>query len=482
MANIEAEESERGLRRTTPLPKLQVTLALLMFLAEPVTATVIYPFIPAFVRRTGATENDEKKTGYYAGIIESLLFISECLCVLHWNRASDRIGRRPILLLGPLALSVAMLAFGLSKTFWQLVVSRCVQGVFNGILGVVRTVLVEITDDTNIADALTLMALTWTVGITIGPAMGGFLSDPAERWPQIFGSEFFKANPYFLPCAGAATIAFVGFLLSFFFLEETLKTRLINHGDREPSDSETHPFLDQSQELTPSPEEEPPLTVYRIISLNPHLRRCLISHAVHAFTNMSHTVLIPLVYSTSIPNGGLGLSPYQIGVILGTFGVCNGVLQFTVWNPLLKRIGPKRMFLLSYTFHIVRVVLMMFARIAAARAGKLNGLVWMLIVAQMGSSTLAATAFNSISTLIVKSSPQDVLGTINGIQQMISSGLRGMAPTIASSLFAASLALDSRISGRGVGGVWRYSVDLSQVFVIGAAVWYSLRLPSYRLL
>ena len=53
----------------TPLPKLQLYSVFLIQAAEPVTATVIYPFINQFVRETGITGGDEKKTGYYAGLI-----------------------------------------------------------------------------------------------------------------------------------------------------------------------------------------------------------------------------------------------------------------------------------------------------------------------------------------------------------------------------------------------------------------------------
>ncbi|KAG7090162.1 hypothetical protein E1B28_011770 [Marasmius oreades] len=475
MATTETEGTE--IRRTTPLPKLQISLALLIFHAEPVTATVIYPFIPAFVRRTGITKGDEKKTGYYAGIIESLFFISECLSVFHWGRASDRIGRRPILLLGPLGLTFAMLAFGLSRTFWQLVLFRCAQGVFNGNIGVVRTFIAEITDDTNIADAFTLTSLMWTVGLTIGPAMGGLLSEPAKRWPQIFGNAFFTENPYFLACAAASVFAFTAFVPSFFFLKETLKPHINTNPNREPSEDD--PLL--ADQNTSGQQKKAPPSLYTIVTSNPPLRRCLVSHAFHSFTNMSYNVLISLIYSTSISNGGFGLSPYQIGVILGTFGVSNGILQLLIWKPMLKRIGPKNMFILSYTFHIIRVFLMMLSRIAVARAGKVDWFVWALVGIQMAASTLAATAYTSISTLIIKASPQDVLGTVNGIQQMISSGLRGLAPTVASSLFAASLALDWQLFG-SAGGLCRYLVDVLQIFLIGSGVWYSLRLPQYRLI
>ena len=58
----------------TPLPKFQLLLVCLIQFAEPLTASVIYPFVNQFVRATGITQGDDKKTGYYAGVIVSLPF------------------------------------------------------------------------------------------------------------------------------------------------------------------------------------------------------------------------------------------------------------------------------------------------------------------------------------------------------------------------------------------------------------------------
>ncbi|KAL0064012.1 hypothetical protein AAF712_009080 [Marasmius tenuissimus] len=462
-------------RRTTPLPKIQTALALLIAHAEPVTAHVIYPFIPAFILKTGITNGDEKKTGYYSGIIESLFFVTECLTVFHWGRMSDRIGRRPVLLIGPLGLTFAMLGFGLSKTFWHMVIFRCAQGVFNGNLGVVKTLMAEFTDDTNLPDAFMLLSLTWNVGGTIGPALGGILSDPADRWPRIFGNALFRDNPYLLPCAAAAMFAFIGFLGCLLFLEETHKTATTKTDMASPP-SERDPLLQREHG-----RDQAQLTIYEIVIPNRSLQRTLTCHAFQAFTQMSHRVVLPLVYSTSIPEGGLGLSPFQIGMILAIYGVCNALLQILVYNPILKQLGPKRMFTLSYSFHLIRVLVMMLARIVAAQAGRVNWLVWTLIVAQMCSSTLADTAINAAATLIVKSAPPTALGAVNGIQQMISSALRGSSPLIISPLFAISLVLDLRVSG-GNGGLFRYLVDLTQMLVVVAGVWCSLKLPSYGLI
>ena len=62
------------LKSRTPLPKFQLFLVCLIQFAEPPTASVIYPFVNQFVRATGIIQGDDRKTGYYAGVIVSLLF------------------------------------------------------------------------------------------------------------------------------------------------------------------------------------------------------------------------------------------------------------------------------------------------------------------------------------------------------------------------------------------------------------------------
>ena len=62
-----------------------------------------------------------------------------------------------------------MLTFGLStSSFWATVFARSLAGFLNGNLGVVKTVLGEITDSTNRARAFSLFPVTWIVGSTIG--------------------------------------------------------------------------------------------------------------------------------------------------------------------------------------------------------------------------------------------------------------------------------------------------------------------------
>jgi hypothetical protein len=65
-------ESSSSKPKPTPLPIRQLLIVYLTQFTEPVSASVIYPFVNQFVRDTGVTGGDERKTGYYAGAVVSL--------------------------------------------------------------------------------------------------------------------------------------------------------------------------------------------------------------------------------------------------------------------------------------------------------------------------------------------------------------------------------------------------------------------------
>ncbi|KAJ3851626.1 major facilitator superfamily domain-containing protein [Lentinula lateritia] len=469
----------------TPLPKLQLLLLLLIQITEPITAEVIYPFIIGAVRNTGITHGDEKKTGYYAGVIESIFFLSECCTVYYWGRLSDVHGRRMILLLGPLGLTLAMLGFGLSKAFVTLVIFRALQGIFNGNIGVSKTVMAEITDSTNIADAFTMIPIMWSFGSTVGPALGGVLASPATQWPQSFGKiAFFHDYPYFLACAAAGLFAFVAFILSYIGLKESsprLKNKktqnrasleesepLLLDGEPQIDYSGSPPFTGKTNDHHPKPPSAWEL-------LTPDLQIVLLNYGLLSFTDMSYFVLIPLIYSSSLSIGGLGLSPYQVGLILGIFALLNGFWNLLVLTQVLKVLGPRKMYIISYSSFLVTFPLLWILRDVAHHAGGVNALVWSLIVCQLLAASFVNTAYSdlidlldSMSLLVVQNAPPGALGAVNGLAQMTASGTRGLAPLFASSLF--SLSLESRI----VGG---HLVDIVLIALSAVGLVCAFRLP-----
>jgi len=62
-------DDDQLVEKRTSLPKLQIAILFLLQFAEPLTGSVIYPFINRLIRWTGITNGDERKVGYYAGFL-----------------------------------------------------------------------------------------------------------------------------------------------------------------------------------------------------------------------------------------------------------------------------------------------------------------------------------------------------------------------------------------------------------------------------
>lgn len=168
-STIVADPEFGGAAKKKPFPAVQLTIICLTQFAEPVASSVIYPFMTSLVWHTGIARGDETKIGYFAGAIESAFFFAECLSVLQWSRLADCIGRRPVLLLGTFGVSLTIFSLGMSRNYWIVLAARCMQGIFNGaISGVGKSMIIEITDASDVPKAFGWIPAVWCAGITLG--------------------------------------------------------------------------------------------------------------------------------------------------------------------------------------------------------------------------------------------------------------------------------------------------------------------------
>ena len=127
---------------------------------------------------------DKTSVGYYVGLVvcppfphsrytidiyiqESLFFLTEAIFILQWGRLSDRIGRKPVLAIGLLGLAISMISFGLSHSLLSVIGSRALAGALNGNVGVLKSAIGELTDESNMARAFSFIPLVWFVGSTV---------------------------------------------------------------------------------------------------------------------------------------------------------------------------------------------------------------------------------------------------------------------------------------------------------------------------
>ncbi|KAI6042924.1 major facilitator superfamily domain-containing protein [Pisolithus marmoratus] len=431
-------------RRRTPLPWRQFTIILFLQLAEPLTSQLISPFAPQLIRDIGITNGDETKVGFYVGLLHSLFFATQALTVLHWSRLSDHIGRKPVLLTGLFGLSLSMYCFGLSKTFVGLVLSRALNGALNGNVGVMKSMMVEITDETNLAQAYAYMPIAWSSGGTLGPLIGGFLSRPADRFPNVFGNAaFWREYPYFLACAVPATFTAIAWIVTYLFLKETLpnsvsvrqliKSKLDHwNSSKKGLDSEpTETFASNEN------DENKPLPLRAL--LIPRVLIAAGNYAALSTIEIAFRGVQPLFYATPIELGGLGLDPPQIGNILAVYGILNGLFQVFFFADLHDRFGSKAIFTVAVSSGIPFILTCPLIN-ALGRTYGLNWAVWSVVGVQIICNMLLNLGYACIFIYIAAASPnRGSLGATNGIAQMWVSIMRSIGPASATSMFSLSM-------------------------------------------
>lgn len=166
------------------------------------------------------SEND---ASFYAGILISAFSLCEAASGMFWGGVSDRIGRKPVVLLGCCGTMLSLLMVGFAKSFWFALAGRLLGGLLNGNIGVIQTMVGELVKNpSHEVKANAVMPFIFNIGTIAGPAIGGILANPVKGFPSVFPKGgFFDEYPWALPNIVCATIMLFSIILSYFYLMET---------------------------------------------------------------------------------------------------------------------------------------------------------------------------------------------------------------------------------------------------------------------
>jgi MFS family permease len=139
---------------------------------------MIIPLLPFYVKELGGPGIDllglHFGIGTISGFIVASFTIAQLLSAPMWGRFSDRVGRRPVLLIALGAAGIAYLIFGFAHSLFVLFVSRLVQGAGGGTVGVIQAYVADSTDPKDRARALGWLSATTNLGVALGPVLGSF--------------------------------------------------------------------------------------------------------------------------------------------------------------------------------------------------------------------------------------------------------------------------------------------------------------------
>jgi MFS family permease len=167
--------------------KIPASLFTLMATAfiDMVGLLMIIPLLPFYVKTLGGPGIDFLGFHFGIGIISGFIIaaftVAQLLSAPLWGRFSDRVGRRPTLLIALAASGVAYLIFGFANSLFMLFLSRIVQGAGGGTVGVIQAYVADSTAPQDRARALGWLSATTNLGVALGPVLGSFAISLGKR-------------------------------------------------------------------------------------------------------------------------------------------------------------------------------------------------------------------------------------------------------------------------------------------------------------
>ena len=164
-------------REVRKIPAKLFTLMATAFV-DMVGLLMIIPLLPFYVKSLGGSGIDllgmHFGVGIIIGFIVAAFTVAQLVSAPVWGRFSDRVGRRPALLIALGASAIAYLIFGFAHSLLVLFLSRIVQGAGGGTVGVIQAYVADSTDPKDRARALGWLSATTNLGVALGPVLGSF--------------------------------------------------------------------------------------------------------------------------------------------------------------------------------------------------------------------------------------------------------------------------------------------------------------------
>ena len=416
------------------------------------------PFISFFVASLGISKEGQ---GIYTGLLFASYNIAQFFSSAIWGSLSDRFGRKICLTLGLLGAGFSVAWFGMSRSYLSAFCARFVGGLLNGNLGVSKSVLAEVTDKSNRAQAFAWLPLAYGTSCVLAPVIGGLLSEPVKQYPDTFSeSGFFGTYPYALPCFVCATYALIAAVVVQLVFIESLKSaaapmpgRLIGHASAEST------LSNPQQTARVERKAEPTLKLL----LQEDVWFATSSYGLIAFVYMVFDGFLPLFCQRPLDDYGLAYSSRDIGIVMSASSII--VVPLSIYLPprLDRKFGKIWLFRIP---HLPNALCTAIVPLTCFLPGPLAWLVLAVILTIMGIGK--NLTFLSVMLLINNSVPMSRLGQVNGIGQSWAALARSSGPAFGGLIWGMAVV---------VGGPAILLPFLMNAFMIWYAYDYGAALP-----
>ena len=392
----------RALMRRSPLAILFLTVFL-----DLLGFGIVIPFMAYTVESFGASAGT-------VGLLVSTYSLAQFVFAPVWGRLSDRLGRRPILVLGLAGSAVGYFVFGSATSLVGLFAGRLIAGVAGATIPTAQAYIADVTTPENRAKGMGLIGAAFGLGFILGPALGGVLAPlgkPLGDWLQPTALAPLGAllghHPFALPCLAASLISGLGFLAAVFLLGESLSPELRAVA---AARVRTHRFAALQEALGDRTVGLLVVTFFLYLlgfAMMEATLTLLVENRLGGATTESHAFLVR-----------------RIGYLFATIGVIAALLQGGLVGPLSRRFGERALLEVGLVCAAIGMSLLPVWRSWPAYfAGA--------AVVSLGSGLVNPT----VSSLISRAAGADRQGQTLGVSQSAGSLARVLGPVIGGLLF-----------------------------------------------
>lgn len=337
---------------------------------------LIFPILPSLLQDVVHAQD----VAPYIGVMTALYAAMQFIFAPILGSLSDRLGRRPVLLISLAGAAINYLVLAFAPSLWLLLLGRAIAGLTSANVSVATAYVTDISPEDTRPRRFGLLNAMFGIGFIIGPVLGGVLGD---YWVR-------------LPFIAAAVLNGFNLLFAYFVLPES----------RTPTKGKVD-----------------------LAALNPlrSLRWAL------SIRSLRPIIFIFFMFAASGEVYGVcwalwGKETFQwnglwIGLSLGTFGICQAVTQALLPGPAVKLLGERGAILTGIAGACVALIVLAFAT---------EG--WM-IFAIMPVFALAGIGAPALQSLATRQVDESLQGQFQGVLASAVSLASVIAPLVFSSLY-----------------------------------------------
>lgn len=321
----------------------------------------IFP-IPPQALEIGASVGFANVNAVFVGLLQTVFSLGQFIFAPLWGRLSDRVGRRPVLIVSMAGFAASWLLFAFAPALVWLLAARALAGVFGANLSTAQAYMADVFPPHKRAKGMGLIGMAFGMGFVLGPAIGGVLvSEPVlGLLGHAPGTTGFRQAQHLVPSLFAAGLSFAALALAVVKLKESLPP------EKRAQPSQRKGQLAELIDALRRPAIGPMLIVYLV--------------ATAGFANLE-------AMFSEFNRDHLGLPQSTNMWVFTCVGVTLAVVQGGLIGRLTKRLGSPRVLIIGQLGLAAAMIL--FGWQVELNPG-LNGVAWVILI------SVAIGAFNSL--------------------------------------------------------------------------------------